>query len=103
MIARATVDRSNDPHSPGLHHYRGRHRAAGHSHTAQGARVSKTDQKALAALDGADLPDLRAAFINLAIPYDEWESADMLRGYLVRAHIRGQIAGTSITWALGID
>jgi hypothetical protein len=102
-MARAMEGRNNDTRGARLHHYRRRHRAAGHSHTAQGARVSKTDQKALAALDGADLPDLRAAFINLAIPYDEWESADMLRGYLVRAHIRGQIAGTSITWALGID
>jgi hypothetical protein len=65
--------------------------------------VSNADAKALATLDSADLPELRAAFINLAIPYDEWETAEMLRAYLVRAHIRGQIAGTSITWALGID
>jgi hypothetical protein len=29
--------------------------------------VSNTDAKALATLDSADLPELRAAFINLAI------------------------------------
>jgi hypothetical protein len=65
--------------------------------------VSSTDAKALATLDSADLPELRAAFENLAIPFDEWESADMLRAYLVRSHINGRISGHSITWALGID
>jgi hypothetical protein len=38
--------------------------------------VSNADAKALAVLDAADLPELRAAFINLAIPYDEWETAE---------------------------
>jgi hypothetical protein len=65
--------------------------------------VSSTDAKALATLDSADLPELRAAFINLAIPYDDWETAEMLRAYLVRSHINGRISGHSITWALGID
>jgi hypothetical protein len=97
------VVRSNDTHNPGLHHHRRRHRAAGHSYAAQGARVSNTDARAMAALDGSGLPELRAAFINLAIPFDEWETEDMLRAYLIRAHIRGQIAGTSVLWALGQD
>jgi hypothetical protein len=65
--------------------------------------VSKTDQKAMTALDSADLPELRAAFENLAIPYDEWETAAMLRAYLIRAHINGRISGHSITWALNCE
>jgi hypothetical protein len=65
--------------------------------------VSNTDAKALATLDSADLPELRAAFENLAIPFDEWESADMLRAYLVRSHINGRISGHSIVWALNYE
>jgi hypothetical protein len=65
--------------------------------------VSNTDAKALATLDSADLPELRAAFENLAIPYDEWETAEMLRAYLVRSHINGRISGHSIVWALNYE
>jgi hypothetical protein len=65
--------------------------------------VSNTDAKALAVIDSTDLPELRAAFENLAIPYDEWETAEMLRAYLVRSHINGRISGHSIMWALNYE
>jgi 2C-methyl-D-erythritol 2,4-cyclodiphosphate synthase len=72
-------------------------------HSQRLKAVSNTDAKALAVLDAADLPELRAAFENLAIPFDEWESADMLRAYLVRSHINGRISGHSIMWALNCE
>jgi hypothetical protein len=72
-------------------------------HSQRLKAVSNTDAKALATLDSADLPELRAAFENLAIPYDEWETAEMLRAYLVRSHINGRVSGHSIVWALNYE